>query len=682
MRARVAWSLFALTVVVSVVHVVLLVASSEPLLSTAVIGEGFPLVTIGAIAGAGVGALIVSRYPAHPLGWLFVVGQLLSEVGLAVGAYGHSALSGELGEAPGGHVALWLSIHFGGLFVVALLAVVFLLAPDGHLISGRWRWALVLVVAGLVASHVAVATVPPSRIDADGQLVGQAPPLLNALLVFASLAVAVGVLAGAAAVVVRLRRASGDARQQLRWVALAAGLLAVSVVVNVVLVVSGAPAWFESVPVMAAYACLPVFVGIAILRHGLFDIDVIINRAIVLTVLTALVTLGYVGVVVLLSELAPVEHDTYWLPFLATVVIALVFQPVRDGAQRLADRVVYGSRAAPYLQLAEFSKRLQGATGTQEMLRQMADAVAAAVGARDARIVVDPMSDLGAGRSADAGGPTTTVPVIEGSEQLATVEVTMPPGRPLRVEERRLLDDFAVQLGTAFGNLRLESTLTDRVADLSESTRALEASAHRLRLAHETERQRFEDDLRRTVVPHLRDVEAGLAAVLDLRPDAASDAAVGTRLEALAASTYSALDALRTLTRGVFPAQLARQGLVPALTSYLDRSGKGAVLTMLSGERFDPGVESCAYFCVVELVRAVDTSVDVTLAARPNGSLVVDLRTAASVDLTGAAEHLEDRVAALGGRLAIWHEHGLARMSLELPSSVTDDADLLPHPSQ
>ena len=679
MRARLAWSLFALTVVTSVVHVALLVALPEPILSTAVIGEGFPLVTIGAIAGAGVGALIVSRYPGHPVGWLFVVGQLFSEVGLAVGVYGHGVLSGQLGNAPGGHLGVWLSIHLGGLFVVAILAIVFLLAPDGHLVSPRWRWAVALVLSGLVANHVAVATVSPERLDQDGRLIGAAPSLLTTLLVGASVAVGIGVLAGAVAVVVRLRRSSGDRRQQLRWVALAAGALAAGVVVNAALAALGAPDWIQSLPVMAAYACLPVFIGIAILRHRLFDIDVFINRALVLTMLTAVVSAGYVGLVVLLSDVAPVEHETFWPPFLATVVIALAFQPVRDAAQRFADRLVYGSRAAPYLQLAEFSKRLQSAAGTQELLRQMGEAVAGAVGARSASIHVGG-EVTAADDAAGVTGQLVTVPVLEGGERLATLVVTMPPDRPLRPEEHRLLDDFAVQLGTALRNVRLQSTLADRVSEVRASAEALEASSHRLRLAQETERQRLEESLSRTVVPHLRDVETGVRSLLGEGAPTSPDPLAEERLERLAESTYAALESLRTLTRGVFPAQLARQGLVAALTSLLERTRAGTLTTELSTERFDPRIESCAYFCVVEQLRLVGTGVDVRLRTDEDGWLVVVVDGGAAAGRP-VAGNLEDRVAALGGRLRPGDRDGRAVLTLELPPSVAD-AELAPDLTQ
>lgn len=679
MRQRLAWALFGLTILAGVVHVTLLVLAPEPVLSVEVIGDGFPLVTIGAIAGAGVGALVVSRYPGHRVGWLFVVGQLLSEVGLALGVYGHLALSDELGDAPAGHLAIWLSIQLGGLFVVALLALVFLLAPDGNLLSSRWRWAVGVVVAGLVAATAAVAAVPPSRLDADSQLIGDMPAILTALLVGASIAISVGVLAGAVALVVRRRRSSGEQREQLRWVVLAAVALAAGVLANLLLVGGGAPPWLQSIPVMVAYACVPVLIGVAILRHRLYDIDVFLNRAIVLTALTVLVTVGYVGLVVLLSSIAPVEEDAFWPPFLATVLIALAFQPVRDAAQRLADRLVYGSRAAPYLQLAELSERLQGAAGTEELLRQMGDAVAAAVGARSARVVVERPGLLPLGEEAGRRrGAVVEVPVVEGDETLATLEVVMPPDRPLRSEEHRLLTDFAVQLGAALRTIRLEAALADRVAEVSASAQALEASAHRLTLAQEVERQRFEADLGRTVVPHLRDVEQGIASLL--AGEAPDGPAGERRLDELTESTYAALESLRTLTRGIFPAQLARQGLVAALASHLERAG-GRLDTELSAERFDPRIESCVYFCVVAMARAA-TEVVVALGLGTGGRLELVLRSEATAETRAAAETLEDRVAALGGSLRVQEEAGRTVTAVALPASVADDAGLVPHAAQ
>ncbi len=669
MRVRLAWALLALTVLVSIAHVVLLAVSDRSMFHTTVIGDGFPLVTIGAVAGAGVGAAIVSRYPGHMVGWLLVVGQLVSELGLALRAYGHSTLTGELGDAPGGGVAIWLSIQSGGLFVVALLAVLFLLAPDGRPASPRWRLALALPVTGLVMNVVTVATISPGQLDADGQLKGEPSPLLETVLIAAFLLVCAGVLAAAVSLWSRLRRARGDERQQLRWVALAALALAAGVVINVALFVLDAPLWIQPLPVMVGYVCVPVLMGVAILRYRLYEIDIFLNRAIVLAVLTGFVTASYVGLVVLISRIFPIADGKFWPSLLATALVAVAIQPMRERAARLAGRIVYGARAAPYLELANFSRRLQEAPSTQELLRRVGEAVGRAVGARSTRIRADgpggsPSVVTWPETPAGATGPVYTLPVVDQGELLGELSVTMAPGRSLRAEERRLLSDFTVQLGRAFRNIRLESTLAQRLTDLHASTEALEASFRRLDLAQDAERQRFESDLARRVVPHLRTVEHQLGHI----PDTGDDfSAWDSRLEELHHEVRRALDALRTLTRGVFPAQLARQGLPAALADLLARTGNDPMEADLApGERFDPRVESAVYFCVAELVRLVDSGVEVRLR-EDAGHLTLTVRLRGPAPAPLELLHLRDRAAALAGHLSTADEGGATTLTLDLP---------------
>jgi signal transduction histidine kinase len=669
MRVRIAWSLLATTMLVSVVHVLLLAASERPMFHTTVLGDGFPLVTVGALAGAGVGAAIISRYPGHPIGWLLLAGQLLSELGLALRAYGHSALAGELGPAPGGEVATWMSIQTGGLFVVALLAVLFLLAPDGRPASPRWRLALALPVTGLVMSTVAVGTVSPTRLDPEGQLEGGPSPLLEAALVTSFGLVCAGMIAAAVSLTLRLRRARGEERQQLRWVAIAALGLAVGVVANLVLFVVEAPEWVQPLPVMVGYVCVPVFMGIAILRYRLYEIDIFLNRSIVLAGLTGLVTVGYVGIVVVMGRVFPMTDGEFWPSLLATAVVAIAIQPVRAHATRLSGRIVYGARAAPYVDLANFSKRLQEAPSTQELLRRVGEAVGLAVDARSTTIRAHvPGGPVGPviwpDTSAGTPGPAFTLPVLNQGELLGELTVNMPPGRSLRAEEERLLADFAVQLGHAFRNIGLESSLAQRLADLRASAAALEASTRRLDLAQEAERQRFETDLARWVVPHLRAVQQRLAAIPPARGDVAG---TQSQLDELHHEVQLALEGLRTLTRGVFPAQLERQGLPAALAELLARGGYGPVHTDLeAGRRFDPEVESAAYLCVAELVRLVDSPVGVRLREEA-GHLTLQVRIQGPAPVPLELLHLQDRAAALAGQLTTTWDGGASTLTLRLP---------------
>lgn len=692
MRARLGWTLFGLTVLVAVCHVVLLVASERPVFSTQVIGDGFPLVTVGAVAGAGVGAVIISRNPSHRIGWLFVVGQLLSELGLALRTYGYGALSGELGAAPGGHLAIWLSVQTGGLFVIALLTILFLLAPDGRLASPRWRWALALPVSGLVLDVSAVATVAPSEFDRVAELAdGDPGPGLTAALIVANLAVGAGMVAAAVSMVRRLRRASGDERAQLRWMALAAILLAGSVVLNILLAAVGTPDWIQPQPVMVAYLLVPVFTGIAILRYHLYDIDLFLNRAILLTVLTGFITVGYIAVVLLITAVFPLTEGTFGSSLLATALVALAFQPVRDVAKRLADRLVYGARATPYLALAEFSRRLQEAPGADELLARVTEAVGRAVGARQVAITAD-VPGRGRVRAAWPDGGVSqeadlTLPVVEDGEELGQLSIGMPPGVALRAGERRLVDDFAHQLGPALRNITLESALVDRIQQLRQRTVDLAASSRRLSSAQLVEQQRLEEDLARAVLPHLRHVHAGLK---DLRRDdgatSAHPGAATRRLDELTERTNAALESLRTLTRGVFPAQLARRGLEAALISHVSERGLGAVVRVdasATARRFDPRVESACYFCAVESLRELDPVEDMLVTERDD-VLLLQVTGTATQQLPARTEQLRDRAAALDGRVEVRVDSaGQAQIRLEIPlRSRTDGVPDLQEPAR
>lgn len=669
MRARLARGLFGLTLLVSVVHVLLLASSERSMFHTDVISDGFPLVTLGAIAGAGVGAVIVSRYPGHVIGWLLVVGQLVSELGLMLRAYGHNVLAGELGSAPGGEVANWLSLQAGGLFVVALLTILFLLAPDGQPTS-RWsRRAVALPLLGLAINTLAICTVPPSRLDADAQLEGHPGRLLEVALVAAFLLVSAGAVAAAVLLFRRLRRATGDERAQLRWVAVAAIVLAFGVVVNVGLAALPTSVWFQPLPVMVGYLSIPFFLGIAILRYRLYEIDVFLNRAIVMGVLTGIVTVGYVGLVVAIGRVFPMTDGKVWPSILATALVAVAAQPLRARVGRMAGRIVYGARAAPYLELASFSSRLQEAPSTQELLRRVSEAVGDAVGARSttiraevpggpASLVTWPEHVTG------ASGPASTLQVIEQGERLGELTVTMPPGRSLRADDQRLLADFAVQLGRAFRNISLESALAQRLKDLRASMEDLEASSRRLDLAQELERQRFESDLAENVVPHLRVVEGQVREILAAGPP---DATTRHRLDGLHREVQVALEALRTLTRGVFPAQLARLGLSAALTGLLSRTGMGTLVGDLQpGRRFEPAIESAAYFCVAEVLRVVGSGIEVRIEEGEQ-RLSLTIRASTPAPEPQRLLHLSDRAAALSGQLTLPREGGQTVVSLDLP---------------
>src|SRR4051794_5668105 len=347
MGRRLAWALFALICGLALVDAALVSLERGPLLATRNLSDGFPIVILASVAGAGIGALVVSRYPRHRVGWLLVVGQLGTCLGVAAQAYARDALGGRLGHAPGGHLAIWLSLQVGAVFAVTLLALLFLIAPDGRLLSPRWRWAVLAPVAGLLMNWAAVASVSPARIDENGQTSGGNSVPVMVLVIGGVVAVSVGLLLGNVSLVRRLRRARGEERDQIGWMAAAAGVLAAGLLLAVVLGVARLPDWIAVLPLMVAYLCVPVLTGVAILRFRLYDIDVIVSRAIVLALLTGLVAVAYVVAVILTSRLVdPAAKGTFWPSLLATAVVALGVQPVRRGLNQLAARLVYGVQAA------------------------------------------------------------------------------------------------------------------------------------------------------------------------------------------------------------------------------------------------------------------------------------------------------------------------------------------------
>jgi hypothetical protein len=683
-RVRLAWSLFMMTVVLAVVQVTFLALSETPMLSVQTLDEGFPLVTVGAVGASAVGALIVTRYPRHRIGWLFIVGQLGTMLGLATQAYGYYVLTEDVGSRAAGQLSLWVSGPLGGTFALTLMALLLLLVPDGHLLSGRWRWAVVVTLLGLVLHVAGWLTVPPAELTAEG-----ADPdrheAAQVLVLLAVAAVVVGLVAGTVSLVIRLRRATGDERAQLSWIAAAALALAVSVPLGVLLsLLPGAGPWVSSVTVMVAYLSVPVFTGIAILRFRLYEIDVFLNRSIVLTLLTGLVASAYVALVVVFGELDDTDGESSWGALLATVLVALAFQPVRRRVNRLADRLVYGARAAPYEALAEFSDELGRSGQVTEVLPRVAEAVGQAVGARYAEVwLVDVPGHEPAGASWPSPSPgpldvVVPVTVEEGSDPLGGLGVAMPPRQPLRPSESSLLGEFAAQLSKVFQSARLEAELARRVDLLARRSEELATSSRRLVSAEAAERSRFESAIAREVLPHVQAMPQQLDGL------ASRSRAPGRwpreEVEALVARTNAALEALRTLTRGVFPAQLAQRGLAAALSTQVRLADGGPQLVVddsAQDRRFDPGVESAAYFCAVELVRSLEGPVHLTMAADPQ---VLRLAAVGRSEGTLEAGYLRDRAEAVGGSLRTARDDDTIRVVVVLPAASV--ADGLPGPEE
>ena len=405
---RIGWVLFALTCGLCAAETALVLAADVPFWSADVlIGLGFPLVPIGAMLGSAVGALIISRFPRNAVGWLFAVGQL----GSAIGILSDAAILYVSDTEPGG--GLPAIVVFGQLFnlifVLTFLALIFLLVPDGRVLNRRWRFTPAIPITALVLESVVILTIPSSDLAAAGPV--EFGALTTTLVLVSNSLIGVAVVLGAISVRKRLRAARGEARQQLRWLAAAAAVLAVIYVITFVgsaFLGPQAPAALSvltSLLLYLSYIFVFVAVGIAILRYRLYDIDVILSRAIVLAVLAVFVTVGYIAVVVaigsVLSAVGTEESGLFWPSLVATALVATAFQPLRRHVLRLADRLVYGRRAAPYEALADLSRELADRPTPGSLPARVAEATGRAVGAVAAEATVGPQPDPDGQRDLD-----------------------------------------------------------------------------------------------------------------------------------------------------------------------------------------------------------------------------------------------------------------------------------------
>jgi signal transduction histidine kinase len=673
MRPRIAWAVLGLVVLAAILDTVF-TAAHRSLVSEATWAEhGWPLAPLAGVGSALMGALIVSRHPRQPLGWLLCAASLLS-VTLAADAYSTWVLDGGGPGSPHwAHVAAWASPLLGWPAFTALI-MVFLISPDGRLPSPRWRWAVWVTTAGLVLHLLGTLTIRPGE-SVVGQDLGHrsvSGPLLNVGV----LLVAVGLGASAVSIVWRLRTARDDERRQLLWIASSAAFLAFGVlVILVVPFVQGVEGtWLAALPLRLAQLAVPLCVAVAVLRHRLVQIDLIVNRALVLALATALVAIGYVVVVVVVGLAVGRGTDGFWPSLLATAVVALAFQPLRSRVVRIADRLAFGAAAAPYEALADFSRRLGDSPDPSDLLPAVAEAAARAVGA--SRVVVllrvdsgpDQMSVWPPSEEAGSIGAEVEVGVSDAGERLGSIAVEMPAGRPLRPWEHRLLADLADQAGMAFRHARLTAELSGQVAQLGRRTRELTASRQRLISAADAERSRLERAIAQQVLPHLAPLPNRLRHLSKRRAGAptAQDAA---SIKPLIESSTTALEALRQITRGVFPAQLGRSGLPMALTSLLARSSSPGHLVVdgsAAGRRFDPGVEAAAYFCVVEAMQNLTGPVLVELDV-PDEQLRLVVRGG---DPDGLPfDEVRDRVEAAGGSVSIVATDGHAVIDVRAPTS-------------
>ncbi len=658
MRAhRIAWVAVGISVILAVIDTALVVASYPPLSVKSTGIHGWPLVNVAGLGSVALGALILGAHPRHPIGWILTLIGLTTSISLATESYSIWVLQYDgQGSSAQAHLAGWIAAALGGPFALACLTGAFLLVPTGQHLSPAWRWATRatwVAWGGYVLGLVLAGT---NGINRNGDPI-DADPLARGLLGGGVLVITLMLLVSVVAMVRRLRAATGPTRQQLRVVALGAACVGLALITLIIGqgFNGGRQTWWSSVPLYVSYVLLVGCIGVAVLRYRLYEVEVIVSRAVVLAIATAFVAIGYVGMVVALGR--TVENRTgggFWLSLLATVVVALAFQPLRRWVVRFADRLAYGDRAAPYDALADFTRRIGRSPAAEELLPTIAAAAGEAVQADRVVIRLDGEEDSGFAATWPSGtarsGPDESdesdevVPIEDDSGHLGSIALTMPPGRDIRPLERRLLSDIAEQGALALRNVRLEIELANRVHELDQRTRKLTASRNRILGAVDTERRRLEASIAAKVLPTMLQLRGEVSRAT---PGGTGAAVIGEWV----AQVTAALESLRELTRGIYPTILTRSGLGPALGSYaarVQRADDVRIHPDVAAARFAERVEAAAYFCCVEVLEHPAGTVALTLDDEGR-ELVISLHGVTLDELNRLA--IVDRVEACEGSL-------------------------------
>jgi signal transduction histidine kinase len=684
---RLAVTAFALTVAALLVETVFLIVDRAHLNPQNGDAVFYTMLSVSVLAVAAVGALIVARDPKNAVGRCFVWLGFTFALALALSLYAPHALVYSPGSLPSGRLAAWTQTWLPIAGVPALL-LVFLLFPNGSPPSDRWR-PLAWLIVGSAAVGVAVWMVKPGvlkqsfgnvgRLGVTNPLgIGAPNGIVDAVIVTDAVVLLASAALAIASIVFRFRNSAGEERQQVRWLALLGAVIAVLFVVSFVfsVIVCGGndqgtcgtvgTALFVAFFVTLALG-IPLACGVAILKYRLYDLDVVVKKTVVFAVVAAFITALYVLVVVAIPTVilgAGSSGGFSPLALATTVVVAILFQPVRTRARRLADRIVYGRRATPYEVLSEFSERLADAYSTDDVLPRMVELVRQSSGASSVRVGVLIGGEIAPGAASPNGHlsdepllapnddapleqPVQSFPVRHQGELLGAIELKLPANDPMTPAKRKLVQDLASQAGLVLRNVRL--------------IEELRASRRRIVTAQDERAKKLERNIHDGAQQRLvaLAVKLRLAEQLSSRdPDRAR-----TMLAELQADTTETLEELRDLARGIYPPLLADQGLAEALRA---QARKAAVSTTVEADRvgrYAQEVEAAVYFSCLEALQNIAKYADATSARirlrRGEGDLTFEVTDdgrgfdAANAPRGSGLQGMADRMEALGGSITI-----------------------------
>jgi signal transduction histidine kinase len=675
---RLSWVIWGLTTLLLVGALTLAVRngslSEDPL---------FAILAIVMMTGyVSIGALVASRLPRSPIGWLMLTTGTGFLISVSSSDYARYALYTNPGALPFTSFAIWLQTW---IFLLPVSAVVLLIAlfPTGSAASPRWRWlpyaivadfALAIATAMFRAGPVDVTDVPGQPDPANPVGIQALDPVLKAIQSVVGLAGIVIAVLAVVSLVMRYRASRGEERQQIRLLAYVGLIAIVFLILTIVTAIGLGPDESSTVNNLLFFIFfvsfgigIPAAAAVAVLRYRLWDMDVVLKKTIVATVLVLLLVAAS-GVVLLLVGglvVGPLSESPE-AALAAGIAIGALAWPLLRLSRRIADRIVYGKRATPYEVLTQFSDRMAESYATDDVLPRMAAILGASTGAKRVTVWLlvgnrlrpavtwppsgerDPHTEGDLAPAVSLADLTGDVFVVRHQgEQLGAITASMHANDPMNPTKEKLIKDLAGQAGLVLRNVRL--------------IEELRASRRRLVAAQDAERRRLERNIHDGAQQQLvaLQVKQRLAdGMIEKDPAQAREL-----MAQLQADTVEALDDLRDLARGIYPPLLADKGLPTALESQARKSPVPVTVESDSVGRYSQDVEAAVYFCALEAMnnlakyaRASTATVNLsqvdgtlTFAVSDDGVGFVSSDAGGGTGLQGMA----DRLDAIGGSLEV-----------------------------
>ncbi len=566
---RVAWSIVIVYIVLAAVGLTLQGLSNVAYAQTELALLAVLVILVG--VWIFVGALIVTRHPQHPVGWLLCAGLLVGAIDMFSAGYAAYHTYVYPGSLPGVNLALiWLRLENLGPLGLVVFTLIVLLFPDGRFTSPTWRkvaWtAVVSLFLFLPLQALEPGSVDPSLLPDISNPLGTSTALWSVLNPLMWTAFSIMVLCYGAACValfVRLISSQGDRRQQIKWLIFPAALYEVFLLLFIIgKGMADEPfVGFAIALGQLAVAGMVIAVAFAIFKYRLYDIDIIVNRTLVYGTLTAITMSLYVFVVGFVGSLFQAE-DRRVIAFFTTGLVAILFHPLRERLQRSVDRLFYGHRDDPVGTLSQLGQRLEVAIAPDNVLHTLAETVSqtlklpyVAISLRSGDVFKV------AAQSGDEVAHAIRIPLnYQGQTVGQLIAGPRSPGESLSKEDKQLLANIAHQAAPAAYSVQL--------------TEDLRQSRVRLVTAREEERRRLRRDLHDGLGPILASQGLKVAAASQLLQE--NPAKSRQLLEDLAVQNEATVAEIRRLVYELRPAALDDLGLVAAVRDYASGLKRGA----------------------------------------------------------------------------------------------------------